>query len=313
MGIFLAALIAVSVLLLTAAPGYIFVKTKVFSEDAIPILSKLLLFVCQSALVIYTFATTSFSAERLKNLGLFMLLALLIHAVMLIGSTLILSKKFDNVTARISTIATTFANSAFFGIPIIEAVMGKEESEELIIYTIVYAMVMNLLGWTAGSAIISKSRKYISVKKLFINPYMISTLVALPLFLFSIELPAELMNMITILGKSTTPISMIIIGMRLATSRPGEVFGNPKIYATAAVKLIAMPLVAFLLVYFFPIPAEAKQTFYIICACPTASIVLNFSEIIGEGQKEAAASVLLSTVLSIATLPVMMLLLPLLA
>jgi hypothetical protein len=208
--------------------------------------------------------------------------------------------------------ANSMAEPAFFGIPIIEAVMGDAASE-LIIYTTTYAMVMNPLGWTAGSAIISKSKKYISVKKLFINPCMISTLLALPLFIFSISLPSQLMNMITVLGKATSPISMIIIGMRLATSEAKEVFGNLKIYLTSAVKLVVMPLVAFGLVYFLPLPPEAKQTFYIICACPTASIVLNFSEIIGKGQKEAAASVLLSTVLSIASLPVMMLLLPLLA
>ena len=311
MGIFLAALIAVAILLLTATPGYIFIKKRMISRECIPGLSKILLYVCQSSLVIYTFASTPFSVDMLKNLGIFMIATVLIHAVMLIGACLILRKKFSSVSARISTIATTFANSAFFGIPIIEAVMG-EGASELIIYTTVYAMVMNLLGWTAGSAIISKSRKYISVKKLFINPYMISVIVALPLFIFSLSLPAQLENMLMILGKSTTPVSMLIIGMRLATSDVREVFGNVKIYATALVKLAVMPLLAFAVIYFFPLPPEAKQTFYIICSCPTASIVLNFSEIIGEGQKEAAASVLLSTILSIATLPLMMLLLPLL-
>lgn len=311
MGIFLAALIAVAILLLTATPGYLLIKKNMVSRECIPGLSKILLYVCQSSLVIYTFASTPFSVDMLKNLGIFIVATVLIHAVMLIGACLILRKKFSSVSARISTIATTFANSAFFGIPIIEAVMGDGASE-LIIYTTVYAMVMNLLGWTAGSAIISKSRKYISVKKLFINPYMISVIVALPLFIFSLSLPVQLENMLTILGKSTTPISMLIIGMRLATSDVREVFGRVRIYATALVKLVVMPILAFAVIYFFPLPTEAKQTFYIICSCPTASIVLNFSEIIGEGQKEAAASVLLSTVLSIATLPLMMLLLPLL-
>ena len=312
MSIFLTAIIAVAILLLTASPGYIFVKTKVFGEDAIPIFSKLLLFICQSALVVYTFSSAEFSLDKLKSIGLFILADVLIHAVMLGSACLILRKKFANVTARIATIATAFANSAFFGIPIIEAVMG-EGSEELIIYTTVYALVMNLLGWTAGSAIISKSRKYISLKKLFLNPYMISVLIAIPFFVFPITLPEQLNNMITILGKMTSPLSMIIIGMRLATSELKSVFGDVRIYLTALVKLMAMPLAAFCIIYFFPLSPEVKQTFYIICACPTASIVLNFSEIIGEGQREAAASVLLSTVLSIATLPLMMLLLPCLA
>ena len=45
---------------------------------------------------------------------------------------------------------------------------------------------------------------------------------------------------------------------------------------------------------------------------PVASVVLNFAEIAGEGQKKAASLVLLGTILSIVTLPLMMLLLPVL-
>ncbi len=312
MAIFLATLIAVAILLLVAMPGYIFIRKRILSVDCIPGFSKLLLFVCQPALVIYTFADAEFSVEMLKNLGLFMLGTVIIHALMLSLACLVLHKRFGEVFPRIATIATTFANSAFFGIPIIEAVMGKAEASGLIIYTTVYAMVMNLLGWTAGSAIISKSKKYISAKKLFVNPYMIGVIIGLPFFIFSFNLPSELdslMTMITILGKMTSPLSMLIIGMRLATAEIREVFCKFRIYVTALVKLVAMPLLSFLIIYLFPLPTETKQTFYIICACPTASIVLNFSEIIGQGQKEAAATVLLSTILSIISLPFMMLML----
>ena len=309
MSIFLSTLTAVSVLLLTALPGFLFIKKKMVGEEFIADLSKLLLYVCQSALVIYTFAGTKFSQGKLLSLGKFAVATILIHGVMLLGASLILRKKFDSVAPRISIIAVSFANAGFFGIPIIEAVMGDAASE-LIVYTTVYSLILNLLGWTVGSAIISKSRKYISARKLFLNPYMISTLVALPLFIFSPDMPTEIMNMVTILGKSTSPISMIIIGMRLATVELRKLFSDFKIYLTAAVKLLVMPLVAFALIYFFPIDNAAKATFFIITACPSASIVLNFSELMGEGQKEAVSSVLMSTILSVLSLPILMLLLP---
>jgi predicted permease len=61
-----------------------------------------------------------------------------------------------------------------------------------------------------------------------------------------------------------------------------------------------------------PIDGDVKRTFFIICSCPVASVVLNYAEIIGEGQREAANTVLLGTILSIVTLPIMMLLMPLL-
>ena len=309
MSIFLSTLLAVFVLLISAVPGYLFIKRKMVDERFIPDLSKLLLYVCQSALVIYTFADTEFSPYMLASLGKFAIATLLIHGVMLLGAFLILRKKYDSAEARISTIAVAFANAGFFGIPIIEAVMG-DAAGGLIVYTTVYSLVMNLLGWTVGSGIISKSRKYISVKKLFLNPYMISTLVAMPLFIWSLELPVQISSMVTILGKATSPISMIIIGMRLATVDMKKLFTDTRTYLTAAAKLVVMPIAAFTVIYFFPIDGAVKATFFIITACPSASIVLNFSELIGEGQKEAVSAVLMSTILSVLTLPVLMLLLP---
>ncbi len=309
MAIFISTLIATSVLLFTAVPGYLFIKRKMVDERFIADLSKFLLYVCQSALVIYTFADTEFSPDMLVSLGKFAVATLLIHGVMLSGAFLVLRKKYDSAAARISTIAVAFANAGFFGIPIIEAVMGDAASG-LIVYSTVYSLVMNLLGWTVGSGIISKSRKYISVKKLFLNPYMISTLVAIPLFIWSVELPVQISSMVTILGKATSPVSMIIIGMRLATVDMKRLFTDGRTYLTAATKLVVMPLAAFMLIYFFPVDSVVKATFFIITACPSASIVLNFSELIGEGQKEAVSAVLMSTILSVLTLPVLMLLLP---
>ena len=80
----------------------------------------------------------------------------------------------------------------------------------------------------------------------------------------------------------------------------------------AIVASVFCTLLAFALVFFLPIPKDIAMTFFIVSACPAASVVLNFAEIIGEGQREAANIVLLGTILSVATLPVVMLLLPLL-
>ena len=142
---------------------------------------------------------------------------------------------------------------------------------------------------------------------------MLGTMVALLIFILGIPIEGDLRNMIVTTARMSTPLSMIIMGMRLATMEIRGLFNDLRVYLTIGVKQIVMPLVAFGLVYFLPISAEVKQTFFIICACPVASVVLNFAEIVGEGQREAAKMLLLGTFLSIVTLPPMMLLLPYLA
>ena len=303
------AFIAVAVLLVAAIPGYILIKTKIINEDAISAFSKLLLYVASSCLVIFAFRSATFTLEKLIDLGIFALLTLVLNCIMLGGAFLILRKRYKETVYRIITIATTFANCSFFGIPIIEAMM-PERASEIIIYTTVYSLVMNLFGWTVASAIISGDARYISVKKIFINPTMICTAIAFALFVTQLPIHPDFENLINITGKMSTPLSMIIMGMRLATMKFSSLFTKPRVYLTIAIKQLLMPLITFALVVFLPINPEIKSVLFIISACPVASVVLNYSELVGEGQHEAANMVLLGTMLSVLTLPVMMMLLP---
>ena len=309
--IFKISLVAVAVLLLAAVPGYIMMKRKMLDEACISGMSKILLFVCQPCLAVYTFTSATLSIEKLIEVGIFAGLTAVIFLVVLGGAYLFLHKKYSEPIYRIVTIATTFANCAFFAIPIIEAIL-PEISNEVIVFTTAFAVVMNVIGWTLGAAIISGDARYVSLKKIFLNPAMIGTVVAVMIFVLKIPIQEDLNDMIVISARMSTPLSMIIMGMRLATMEIRGLFTDLRVYLTVAVKQVVMPLIAFGIVYFLPISVEVKQTFFIICACPVASVVLNFAEIVGAGQREAAKMLLLGTLLSIVTLPPMMLLLPLL-
>ena len=306
---FLVALGAVAVLLAAAVPGYVLKKKNMVSEDTMPALSKILLYVCTPCLSIYTFKNATFSMEMLGNIGIFSLLALIVQIVMLGIAYLLFRRKMKHPLYRIMTIACSLGNCAFFGIPILEA-LYPETASGLLIYTSVYAIIMNVIGWTLGAAIISQNLQYVSIKKIFLNPATVALVLAIPFFVFEIPLPESLDSMVSLIGRMATPISMLIMGMRLATTDFKRMFTTKQIYISILMKQLLMPLVCLLMVAFLPVDSGMKAVLYIICCCPVASVVLNFSEILGEGQKEAASAVLLSTILSIATLPVMTLLIP---
>ena len=309
---FLITLGAVAVLLLMALVGYLLAKGRVLSKNATADISKILIYVSQPALAIYTFMSTEYSPQKLVDIGIFALIVLLIHVIVMGTSYFVLRKKCQDPIYRIMTIATTMSNCAFFGIPILEA-LYPGQSNDLIIYTVVYAVVMNIIGWTIGSAIISQNVKYISVKKMLTNPALIGAAVALVLFVTETPITeAEtLFSIITATAKMSTPLSMMAMGIRLSEMKLKDIFADYRIYLTIAVKQFAMPLVAFLIVWIFGIDVWLARSFFIISACPAASVVLNYSEIVGAGQREAASIVLLSTMLSIVTLPIMSLMLQL--
>jgi len=311
MSTFLVTLFSVGILLLSAVPGYLFIKCKLVKEDFIPGVSKILVYICQPAIAIYSFANLECNAETLLNMGIFSLLVIALHIIILVGVYFSFGKSRKKAVFGVITVSSTLSNATFFGIPIIEALL-PDIASQLIVYASIYSLIINVVGWSVGAALISGNIKYISVKRVLLNPAMISTVVAFLIFLFGIRLPGTLLSSITVMGKMATPLSMLVLGMRLATVDLGSVFCDTKLYLSSVIKQVIMPLVAFAAVFFLPIDAGIKAVFYILAACPTASVTLAFAEMLESGQREASGAILLSTILSIVSLPIMALLMALL-
>ena len=79
-------------------------------EETAASLSKVLLYLCQPCLAVYTFSSTEFSPEKLADIGLFSLVTLVINGVMLGGAVLILRRRFADTSYRVITLAMAFSS-----------------------------------------------------------------------------------------------------------------------------------------------------------------------------------------------------------
>lgn len=306
MNYFLIAFSTVLIMLAYACPGFIMIKTKLLPSDSISAFAKLLLYVCQPMLIISSIQRVGYSFDMVKKMGFVLIFMTLAQCVMVGVAYIVMRKKTSDAKNRIYIISTCLGNFAFMGVPILEALLP--EYPEAVTLSAMASLSLNIIGWTLASAIIANNKSYINLKKLFLNPAVIGLYVAIPLFILNIKLPTQVGDMVSLLGKMTTPLCMLIMGMRLATTSPRSVFARPFQYLIIAIKQIVFPLVCLGLLFLIPIDANIRATVFIMMCCPIASMVLNFSEIIGEGQDTAAALVLLSTVLSTITIPFMVLL-----
>ena len=180
---------------------------------------------------------------------------------------------------------------------------------EALAYSSIFSISMSLIGWSLGLYIISMDKKFIKPKKMLLNPATIGFAVALIMYFFSIRLPDQLETVLTLLGRMSTPLCMLIMGMRLATVKPKAIFCDPRQYLAVVLNQFAFPLIAFVLLYFLPISSVMKQAIVILCACPVASMVQNYAELLGQGHDKAANMVLLGTMTSILTVPILCLML----
>ena len=306
-------LIMVAIMLAYAIPGFLLIKVKAVKSDHISSFSKLLMFVCQPALTLYSFNKANFTKELGVNLLIFLGIITLVQLVFIGGFFFIFWKKMSDVRYRITTVATTLSNCSFLGVPLLEAIFPN--SPNVAVYSMMYFLSMSLLGWTLVSAIITRDRKYISVKKILLNPATLSIAVSLPFFFTGFKISADngqllgqIENMINILGKMTTPLCMLVMGMRLATIKFKSLFSNWMQYFAVVVNQVVFPLCVLGLLMLFGVDEELKWCMFIMCACPIAAVVQNYAEILGEGQDTAANMVLFGTIASIVTLPLMALL-----
>ena len=304
---FFVTITTVGVMLLYSAPGYALVKFKKIEPSSISAFAMVLMYICQSCLVVYSFQKVEYSPELFVKIAIFFALAVFMQSLLLGFYYLMHRKHYKNIRRRIATIAAVFGNCAFMGVPLLEHLLP--DYPDAVLFSAIYSISMNLLGWTIASAIIANDRKYVRIKNFLLNPSMIAMYIALPLFFTHTYIGGNVFgDAVFLLARMTTPLCMLIMGMRLACVPLRKVITGKLNYFVVFMKQLVMPVAGLLLVVFLPVETNMKLTFYIICCCPVASVCLNYSEMIGQGQDVAANLVLFGTFSSIATIPLMMLL-----
>ncbi|MGI6189627.1 MAG: AEC family transporter, partial [Caldicoprobacteraceae bacterium] len=118
---------------------------------------------------------------------------------------------------------------------------------------------------------------------------------------------APLYNAASMVGSMTSPLSMLIVGALLANLPFKEMFRGFPVYLGSFVRLIAMPLLFYLILKPFSIPADILNISVILTAMPAAVNTVIFAEKYGGDSELASRIVGISTVLSVMTIPLIML------
>lgn len=302
------ALSNVLISLFFAALGFILQKWKKDSQAHLPTLSAVLVYICSPFLIISSFISLPYSVENLTSMLLFFATSFVLQAAFMLILFLFLHKKYGDAKYRIITIGSVLGNVGFFGLPVVKSLFPDEPI--VACYSAMYVISMNLLVFTVGVFCLTGEKKYISLRSAILNPSMLGFAIGLPLFIFSAGqyIPEAITSNAELLGRMSTPLCMIILGIRLGSVKFSALFCRPSIYAITLGKLLVYPLFAYLAVYFLPFTAPFKACILILSAAPCASIILNLAEIHEKETELAANYVLITTLLCVVTIPLLALL-----
>lgn len=290
----------VIVLFLLIGAGAAAVKTGVLKAEGRQTLSNLLVYLVVPAMIVHSYMM-EFSEEILRNLlaafGL-SIFAILIGTVI----TLALTHRQKDRRAPIFRFACVFSNAAYMGFPLISALFGSEG----LLYASAYVTVFNILLWTMGYDMVSGSSSPKEVaRSLLHTPVLYAMVVGLAIYLLQIPVPALIAQPLELLSNMNTPLSMIITGILIATGDLKHIFTDRHIWKLAALRMLLIPavcLAAFAALGLLRFGMSAQVVLLLEC-CPAAAITSVFAVQFGHDEQFAAGCVVLTTLLSILTLP----------
>lgn len=202
---------------------------------------------------------------------------------------------------------TTFSNVGFMGFPVIHAMYGENE----LFLTSFVNIAFNISFYSIGVYILTKGQKQKSInwKDMFVNNIMLAVLLGLFIYLTKISIPDFARGLVTMVGNMTTPLSMLIIGLTLSEYPLKEIFNQRLQYALSFVRLLAAPLVIILFLKGLPIEVNELMVsvLVILNAMPIAANTTLLAHEYGGDYEFAAKSTMLSTILSLLTLPLIFL------
>lgn len=297
-------------LFLLILPGFLINKTGLVKGTDVRGINQLLIYIGNPALIMVTFMQP-INKELLINC-----LWVLVFAFLSLGLfTLIAFLSFRNTeTAKrnVYRFGSVFSNSAFMGIPVLIAVIGPEAG----IYASFYNIAFQLFIWSVGSYFYTGDLSYVKPKKMFINPGIIPLFFGLVLWSVGLggKVPAVLYDTLGYFRDIVVPISMLLVGIRLADCDLKGIFKNRRLFEAVALRLLILPtavwaILRLLMLVGLPISPVALQATLICISTPAASFTVAFAERYDGDGAEASKVVSISTLLSVLTMPLVALLL----
>ena len=294
-----------------ALPGYLLVKTKVIKQEHSAPFSKLLMYVGLPFLLISgTINNLTFKKETILSMALVALVGIAYTFVAFLASKPLTSHEKNEKTRGIMRFAIMFSNNGFLGLPLAIAVFGADSPVFTIL--IILNIITNIMLYTLGAYLVSGDKNSINLKKAFLSPVLIAFLIGTILNLIKIkELIPEIATYSDYFSNVVTPVSMVVLGMKLGDVKLSSLFCSRKTYYVSFLKLIALPAVITTLLIVLKtflgdfISNEIILGFFVAFSMPTAGLASTFADTYSGDTEHAVTLTLGTTLISIVTIPLL--------
>jgi predicted permease len=284
------------------AVGWVAYRAKWLGTEALRGLTNLLLFLVAPAVTIQAFQRP-FDAARLRTVGVVFVIDLVAFAITIALARVIMNRRLvPNAAMRKALqFGTVYSNAGFIGIPLTQALLGSDG----VFYAVTYVAAYTVFVWSHGISLFGHEhvRTSMKIRRVLLNPGIISILIALPLYVLSIHIPSPASDVVGYLAAMNTPLSMIVVGVNLAAFSLRTIFSDKYVWLGTFTRNILVPAIFILLLGLLPIDPVARMAILISLATPVGAMLVIFSVRHDQDTQFATRLLCLSTLLCVITLP----------
>ncbi len=276
--------------------GFVVSRLKIIREDNRGVLVRLLMDVAMPMMVLNAFNKPTTREELLSSVWVMAIALAGCVVTGLIG--LFLWRGQPEGRRKVLMYASMFSNAGNAGLPIISLVFGPTG----VFYASMYLIPPRILQWTVGLGFFVKPEKGGWVKNVLLNPMVVMIYIGAVLMLTNWQIPGVFGTAIANLGSMTAPLSMILIGATLANV-DFKMLWDRSVLFVGFLRLIAFPMLFAVLLKLIHADPQTVNICVILLAMPVASNTAAMAERYGGDHVFASACISVSTLLSVATVP----------
>jgi malonate transporter and related proteins len=210
--------------------------------------------------------------------------------------------------SSLQALNSAFPNMAFMGVPVLTAVIGTSAVLSVVIGNLISSFVLLPLTLTLLEA--GKSREsgsgrttvvWTSVLGAVKQPLVWAPLAGILMAVVQIPLPQVASQSLNLIGEATSGVALFALGLVLSGQKLR--IGAPAIL-NVVFKVLAQPAVMWMLAVLLGVTGVYRREMILLGALPTASMTAMFAVQYNVYVAESDATILLSTLISVATLGV---------
>lgn len=218
-------------------------------------------------------------------------------------------RKLPRDKSGVAELAMTVSNNGVLGFPVAEMFFGTHG----LMLMSASNIVTNLYMFSYGIILMERDsnekqdRKKLLLRALkkLLNPNMAGIAVGFILYFCGIKLPALIESYCSQLSALCTPIAMICIGANLSNARLKEILQDRAAVETALNRVLVLPLLTGIVMALLKMPSIISAICVLNAGLPVAAMVPLVVGQEGKNDQLASRAVLISTVFSMITIPVM--------